>query len=275
MSKLNITTLLFFLFFSIANASEQKQITIPAGNFLMGCSKHDTECDTDEGHVGGTKVYVPAFKLDQHETTVAEFRQCVEEKKCKLPFDTVRNKYCNYDNKMRNNHPVNCVSWQHAEQYCHWRKGRLLLEPEWEKAARAGINNLRYTWGNDTANCKHAIMDDGKTRTMNHGNETDGCGEDRTWPRGSRAPNAYGLYDMNGGIAEWVANWYQPESIQKFYSKGNLHYPVKGTRKVIRGGAWDEEAWALSNSGRWAKIPTGDSSLYGSNGIRCGYDVQQ
>jgi len=260
--------------FANTNSKKQKPILIPAGEILMGCSTHDKECDTDEGKVGGSRVYVPAFKIDSLEIGVAEFRECVNAKKCQRPIDTKRNKYCNYDNPTRDNHPVNCVSWQHAKQFCDWKQGRLLLEAEWEKAARAGINNKRYTWGDANANCHYAIMDDGITKTSKHGNETDGCGEDRTWPRASRNSNAYGLYDMNGGVAEWVANWYQPDAIEQYYSKGDISGPQQGTRKVIRGGAWDEKAWALSNSGRWAKIQTGHSSLYGSNGIRCGYDVE-
>jgi len=265
----------YFVQTPIQSLVQQKQILIPAGDFLMGCSSLDTKCDADEGRVGGRRVYVPEFKIDSLEISVSEFRQCVTDKACQRPFDTKRNKYCNYDNPARDNHPVNCVSWQHAKQYCDWKQGRLLLEAEWEKAARAGINNKRYSWGNTAANCRYAIMDDGITKTKKQGNETDGCGEDRTWPRASRAANAYGLFDMNGGVAEWVNNWYHSNAIQQFYSKGEIHSPQHGTRKVIRGGAWDEKAWALSNSGRWAKTPTGDSSLYGSNGIRCGYSVKK
>ena len=265
--------LMLCLFSFNSHSSQQKQILIPAGKFLMGCSQHDPECDADEGVIGGSQVYVAAFKIDRHETSVEEFRKCVEDGSCDHPFDNQRNQYCNYNAPGRDKHPINCVSWQHAKQYCNWQSGRLLYEAEWEKAARAGVNNQRYPWGNENANCKHAIMDDGQTKTKVSADETDGCGEDRTWPRGSRPGNAFGLYDMNGGIAEWVANWYLPQAIQKLYSQGETHGPGQGQRKVIRGGAWDEQSWALSNSARWAKVPTGHSSLYGSNGIRCGYDL--
>ena len=114
-------------------------------------------------------------------------------------------------------------------------------------------------------------MDDGKT-TGSVNNEFDGCGEDRTWPRGSRPPNQFGLYDMTGGTAEWVYNWFSETAIKNHYSKKNLSRPDSGRWKVIRGGAWDEDAWAQTSSNRWAKPPTGHSSIYGSNGFRCVYN---
>ena len=113
-------------------------------------------------------------------------------------------------------------------------------------------------------------MDDGVT-TGSVNDEFDGCGEDRTWARGSRKPNQYGLYDMAGGVAEWVYNWHSETAIADYYSKGKLNKPDTGRLKVIRGGAWDEQAGAQTSSNRWAKIPTGHRSIYGSNGFRCVY----
>ena len=53
------------------------------------------------------------------------------------------------------------------------------------------------------------------------------------------------------------------------YQNNKLQAPKDEDWKVIRGGAWDEKAWAQTNSNRWAKPPTGHSSIYGSNGFRC------
>lgn len=257
------------LLLSLAPGLSAEPIVIPAGSFYMGCSANDRGCDPDEGPAGGVKVFVDQFAIDQYEVSVADYRACVQAGQCTRPKDHQRNKYCNYAAPNRDDHPLNCVDWQQASDFCQWQGGRLAYEAEWEKAARAGTRT-RYPWGDADANCRHAIMDDQRT-TGSAKDEYDGCGDDHTAPRGSRPPNQYKLYDMHGGIAEWVQNWYQADSHTQLYAKGNLQGPAKGERKVIKGGAWDEQAWALTSSGRWAKPPTGHPSLYGSNGIRCVY----
>jgi formylglycine-generating enzyme required for sulfatase activity len=80
-----------------------EQVVIPAGEFLMGCSEGDTLCDNDEGPQGGVKVFVPAFAIDVHETSVAEYSACVEAGECDRPFDYKRTHYCNYDAPGREN----------------------------------------------------------------------------------------------------------------------------------------------------------------------------
>jgi len=263
---------IFTAFFAFADPMFEgpifKKLTkIEAGSFNMGCSFDDDDCDPDEGKKGGTVVFVDTFYIQRHEVSVAEYRACVKTTKCVVPYTYQRNKYCNYDAPSRDDHPINCISWPLAQNYCSVLGGRLPLEAEWEKAARAGTDT-RYPWGHEAANCKHAIMDDEKTAGSVE-NEFDGCGEDRTWPRGSRKPNQFGLYDMTGDTAEWVYNWFSETAIRDLYSRKQLNGPVSGRWKVIRGGAWDEQAWAQTSSNRWAKPPTGHSSIYGSNGFRC------
>ncbi|MCV6605809.1 MAG: formylglycine-generating enzyme family protein [Porticoccaceae bacterium] len=251
----------------------QKIVNLPGGSFAMGCSVHDNHCDPDEGPQGGVTVSVGPFAIDRYETSVAEYRACVESGHCQPPFDFKRNKYCTYNGPGQDQFPLNCVNWFQAQAYCQWRGGRLPLEAEWEYAARAG-SSARNTWGNSDATCQQVIMDDGVTKAI-AGDETDGCGHDLLWPRGSRAANKFGLYDMQGSVAEWVANRYSPRSHQQDYAKGQLSGPENGPLRVIRGGAWDESARRQTLSSRWAKIPTGHRSIYGSNGFRCAYDLNQ
>jgi len=274
MTRLKYLLLMHLIIFTSNTAISDTRINalvkIDAGNFNMGCSYDDTDCDPDEGKRGGTVVYVDTFYIQKHEVSVAEYRSCVKTTKCVEPYTYQRNKYCNYDAPGKDDHPVNCINWPQAQTYCSVTGGRLPLEAEWEKAARAGTDT-RYPWGYETASCSHAIMDD-DTTSGSVKNEFDGCGEDRTWPRGSRRPNQFGLYDMTGGTAEWVHNWFSEKSISELYATGLLNKPQHGRWKVIRGGAWDEKAWAQTSSNRWAKTPTGHSSIYGSNGFRCVYD---
>lgn len=248
-----------------------ERVTIPAGGFMMGCSEADPDCDKDEGPKRGIKVNVPAFQLDKYEVTVAEYQRCIDQGICERPKDFARNKYCNLGAEGRDDHPINCVDWQQALTYCEAAGGRLPYEAEWEKAARAESQS-RYPWG-ESVSCKHGILDDGVTMGSVAG-EPDGCGEDRTWPIGSRDANGYGLFDMHGNAGEWTMNWYSADAISALYAKGNLTGPETSARRVVRGGSWDENTANLRSSFRNVKAPVSGKSVYGSIGFRCAYDMQ-
>ena len=143
---------------------------------------------------------------------------------------------------------------------------RLPTEPEWERAAQAGSTS-RYPWGQEVS-CEHAILDDGVTRGS-AGDELDGCGEDRTWPVGSRAANASGLYDMHGNVGEWLHNWCAPDVLAGFYAGRNLRGPESGMWRLVRGVSWDEDPSKLRSSYRNAKPPVSGRAVYGSIGFRC------
>lgn len=250
----------------IANTLADNMVKIPAGEFMMGCSVGDTACGSDEGPAGGFTVNVPAFSIDKYEVTVTEYEQCMAAGKCTRPKDYKRNKYCNVGAKGREKHPANCIDWSDAVAYCEWKGKRLPMEAEWEKAARGGTAS-RYPWGKEVT-CKQAILDDGKT-FGSVPDEPDGCGEDRTWPVGSRQPNSFGLYDMHGNAGEWTMNWYAPNAIQDLYAKGDLKGPSKSRQRVVRGGSWDENTDNLRSSYRNVKPPVSGRTIYGSIGFRC------
>ncbi len=212
MQRIRIKTILIVLmsiYFQQTTHADTARIKIPAGNFLMGCSAQDTHCDKDEGPQSGTPVFVKTFYIDNKEVSVKDYRACIKAGQCHRPKDHSLNQYCNLGAAGRENHPINCVDWQEAVDYCQTKGGRLPYEAEWEKAAHAG-SNTPYPWKTNKGlkvSCKQAILDDGKTRGS-QGDELDGCGEDRTWPVASRPANALGLYDMQGNVGEWLANWY-------------------------------------------------------------------
>ncbi len=133
--------------------------------------------------------------------------------------------------------------------------------------ALAAGSASRYPGGQEVS-CQHAILDDGMTRGS-AGDELDGCGEDRTWPVGSRAANAFGLYDMHGNVGEWLHNWYAPDAPAGFYAGGNLRGPESGMRRLVRGGSWDENRSNLRSSYRNVKPPVSGGAVYGSIGFRC------
>lgn len=253
----------------LAPQAMAERVLVPAGNFNMGCSVGDDACDKDEGPAGGVVVNVPAFLIDRREVTVAEYRNCVEAGSCTQPLTNKRNQYCNYNHPEREQHPVNCVDWQQAVDYCASVSARLPNEAEWEKAARAGADS-RYPWGNQ-ASCKEAILDEVSPKASDR--EPDGCFTDATWPVASRAPNALGLFDMSGNAGEWTATWYAPNALAEMYAKGNLLGPAEGRQKIARGGSWDENKPNLRVSFRNVKPPEQGRSIYGSIGFRCAADA--
>ncbi len=110
----------------------------------------------------------------------------------------------------RGNFPVVQVCWDDAMAYARWAHKRLPTEAEWEYAARGGINQAPYVWGNDLKPGGQwpANIWQGRFPTQNTGDD----GFAATAPVGSFAPNGFGLYDMAGNVWEWCSDWYRPDS---------------------------------------------------------------
>lgn len=111
-------------------------------------------------------------------------------------------------------HPVVQVSWSDATAYAAWAGGRLPTEAEWEHAARGGLGDVRFPWGNREP-------DDDSFLPCNiwQGNfpQTNTCadGHATTAPARSFDPNGYGLYNMVGNVWEWTADPFRIRSLKK------------------------------------------------------------
>lgn len=228
-------------------------VLVPGGEFTMGSDSYPAEQPI-------RTVDVSTFWIDETEVTVGAYRACVDAGGCDEPGTAGA---CNWELPDRDDHPINCVLWDHASQYCSWVApgGRLPTEAEWEKAARgtapAGPTDDVYPWGTSpTASCTHAIMNDGGPS----------CGMGATtWPVGSRpmGDSPYGAMDMAGNLYEWVADWFGP------YDPADVVDPTgpeTGAEHVARGGDWGANPPGVRATNRAWPDP---SELYNWMGFRC------
>lgn len=103
-------------------------------------------------------------------------------------------------------HPVVHVSYDDAVAFCSWDGGRLPTEAEWEFAARGGLEEARFTWGDEDPQETRPLANTWQGAFPFENTELDGW--TRTSPVGAFPPNGYGLHDMAGNVWEWTDEWY-------------------------------------------------------------------
>jgi formylglycine-generating enzyme required for sulfatase activity len=211
-----------------------EMVKLPSGAFLMGAGSGDAKGFIEEGPQH--RVEVKALSVSMFDVTRGEWKSFVEA--TSRPISTgcgysglpkeERSKaswqYLGFPQEDR--HPVVCVTFQDALDYAIWltkktgHRYRLLSEAEWEYAARAGTETP-YPWGTTAS---HEFANYGGD---DHPGPGLAQGRDEwvgTSPVGSFPPNAFGLYDMNGNVMQWV---------QDCFSNDYTGLPGNGTAFLV------------------------------------------
>jgi formylglycine-generating enzyme required for sulfatase activity len=233
-----------------------EMVLVPAGEFMMG----DANGEFDEQPA--RRVRVSGFLMDRQEVTQAAFQAMMGKNPAK---------------SVGSNKPVERVSWVWAVQYCNMRSLREGLQPcydpktlqrdraangyrlpteaEWEYACRAGTTT-RWSFGDDPQKCgQHAWFKDNASNTTH---------EVRL-----KEPNAWGLYDMHGNVAEWCEDYYA--EAYGAQETSDPQGPAAGDERVLRGGSWKTSDDVCRSSARFSQPPGLADVCFGYDayGFRC------
>lgn len=218
-------------------------VAIPGGTFRMGSDLGDV-ADQRPSH----EVTLAPFSIDQHEVTNRQFRMFVraigfqtdaERRGWSFVFNTEKHGWarvvgaCWWNPRGHNpsggpespavsgtlDFPVVHVSWDDAMRFAQWAGKKLPTESQWEYAARGGLIDAAYPWGNELAPASREQCNYWQGWFPKDNLASDGFVA--LAPRGSFPPHGYGLFDMAGNAAEWCRDLYRSD----FYTVSPLRNP--------------------------------------------------
>ena len=231
-----------------------EMVPLPGGTYQRGSTALEPGRKDDEGP--GHQVTVGPFLIGRREVTWNEFDAFFYRERRRLPpgqkpegADAITGPTPPYADEAhdfgKGNQPVMSITHHAASEYARWlstktgRKYRLPTEAEWEYACRAGVTTA-YSFGADPKDLgAHAWFEA----------NADG----RPHPGGRKQPNAWGLYDVHGNVAEWTADLYKPDAYATVKSKVRSPFVDPGQElypHVARGGSWDDDAVDLRCAAR-------------------------
>ena len=239
-----------------------EMVPIRGGTFLMGSPESEADREDHEGP--RHKVSVAPFWMAKYETTWEAYEIWMDDidiaRRTVLMIDATKRDELADEYQLsqptppwtdmsfgmgRGRHPAICMTQLAARTFCQWlsaktgRYYRLPTEAEWEYACRAG-STTAYHFGDDSAKLGDYAWYYGNSHDNYH-------------KVGLKKPNAWGLYDMHGNVAEWVLD----QLTEDFYAqsagkvaRNPLAIPKTIYPRVVRGGSWDDDADLLRSAAR-------------------------
>jgi formylglycine-generating enzyme required for sulfatase activity/class 3 adenylate cyclase len=204
-----------------ASVREPEMNALRGGSFAMGSNDDITEKPPHQ-------VTIKPFSVGKYPITVREWNECAAAKACAMAATG------------SDDAPATNISWTDAKQFVAWlgattrKPYRLPSEAEWEYAARGGTQT-KYWWGDQMqtgmVNCNNCTCK----------NCTEVAPAEQPVKVGSFKPNPFGLYDMGGGIDQWVEDcWHK--NYQGAPSDGSPWIEGDCAAHVIRSGSWKNDA---------------------------------
>jgi len=235
-----------------ATPNPKRMITVPGGWFYMGSTVPQAQRalvrfdrlevrQTIRSQLGillaeelpRRRIRVSTFRIDRLEVSRADYRRCVTRGRCKAVALPSR-----LGSFRQPNAPMINVTWHEAVAYCRFVGKRLPTEAEWEKAARGPLGRI-WPWGNrwHERACNHGTIH--PIQDLFHGSATDGWFWLAPVGRMARDRSYYGVMDLGGNAAEWVADWYR----YRWWSTGKIKQhnptgPSGGQGRLVKGGSW-------------------------------------
>lgn len=206
------------------NALGMQFVAIPAGQFQMGCSEgtKPNECGSDERPRHAVQITKP-FEMGKTEVTGKQWLTVMGSDPSLYSGDNL---------------PVEQVSYEDVQAFLKKLNARndgylyrLPTEAEWEYAARAGTADQFAGAFVPNPLVRFAKADDWAVYNV-----------DETSPVATKKPNAWGIYDMRGNVAEWIQDWYDPE-YYKSSPATDPKGPDSGDARVVRGGSFHSYPW--------------------------------